>query len=288
MNEDLQPHPVPDETAADEAAPEIKSPPTPAAPSDDAEQQMRRMSRRSFAWSILAFGAAAGGLRWLDTRREEEGVPWPLRRVLQTNEAITRDLFSPTRLAPTFPRSALTEQRVNGDIGLGEDFDPKQWQLTVEGVASGDPLTLDLATIKKLPRYEMITELKCIEGWSVITHWAGARMADFIAHYPPATRSGEPYNAAKPEDLPEFVGMETPDGGYYVGLEREAALHPQTLLCYEMSGAPLTLEHGAPLRLVTPLKYGVKHIKRIGTIRYVSQRPADYWAEQGYDWYAGH
>ena len=43
---------------------------------------------------------------------------------------------------------------------------------------------------KKLPRFEMITELKCIEGWSIITHWAGARMADFIARYPPTTRSG--------------------------------------------------------------------------------------------------
>ncbi len=287
MSEELQHNPAPDESAAD-AASEIEALAAGAPPANDAEQQMRRMSRRSFAWSILAFGAAGGGLQWLNTRREEDGVPWPLRRALQTNESLARDLFSPARLAPTFPRSALTPQRVNGVIGMSEDFNPEQWQLTVEGVAENDPLTLDMAAIKKLPRFEMITELKCIEGWSVITHWAGARMADFIARYPPTTRSGEAYNAAKPNDLPEFVGMETPDGGYYVGLEREAALHPQTLLCYEMSGAALTLEHGAPLRLVTPLKYGVKHIKRIGTIRYVAQRPADYWAEQGYDWYAGH
>jgi DMSO/TMAO reductase YedYZ molybdopterin-dependent catalytic subunit len=135
----------------------------------------------------------------------------------------------------------------------------------------------------------MTTELKCIEGWSIIVQWAGARLADFIAKYPPATRSGEPLDIKnKPQDLPGYIGMSTPDGGYYVGLDMESALHPQTLLCYEMNGQPLTLEHGAPLRLAIPVKYGIKNIKRIGTISYANSRPADYWAEQGYDWYAGH
>ena len=60
-------------------------------------------------------------------------------------------------------------------------------------------------------------------------------------------------------------------------------LHPQTLLCYEMDGAPLTPDHGAPLRLVIPTKYGIKNLKQIGTIEFTDRRPADYWAEQGYD-----
>jgi DMSO/TMAO reductase YedYZ molybdopterin-dependent catalytic subunit len=72
-----------------------------------------------------------------------------------------------------------------------------------------------------------------------------------------------------------------------VGLDMPSALQPQTLLCYEMNGAPLAIENGAPLRLRIPAKYGIKNIKRIGTITYTDQRPADYWAEQGYDWYAG-
>lgn len=55
-----------------------------------------------------------------------------------------------------------------------------------------------------------------------------------------------------------------------------------------MNGTPLTLSHGAPLRLVCPLEYGVKHIKRIGSIQFTDQRPADFWAERGYDWYLGH
>ena len=66
-----------------------------------------------------------------------------------------------------------------------------------------------------------------------------------------------------------------------------AAFHPQTLLCYEMNGEPLDTQHGALLRLVIPVKYGIKNIKRIGTIRFTDERPADYWAERGYDWYAG-
>jgi DMSO/TMAO reductase YedYZ molybdopterin-dependent catalytic subunit len=55
-----------------------------------------------------------------------------------------------------------------------------------------------------------------------------------------------------------------------------------------MNGQPLTPAHGAPLRLVITVKYGIKGIKRIGRIRFMDQRPADYWAERGYDWYSGH
>ncbi len=158
--------------------------------------------------------------------------------------------------------------------------------------AAGVPeagLLLTLADIKRLPRVEMTTELKCIEGWSVIVHWAGARLSDFAATYQPPTRNGaSPDVRQRPQDLVRYVGLETPDEGYYVGLDMASALHPQTLLCYEMNGQPLTLAHGAPLRLVTPVKYGIKHIKRIGRISFTDERPADFWAERGYDWYSGH
>ncbi|MCY7374459.1 MAG: molybdopterin-dependent oxidoreductase [Pyrinomonadaceae bacterium] len=150
-------------------------------------------------------------------------------------------------------------------------------------------LLLTLDDIKKLPRVEMTTELKCIEGWSVGVNWAGARLSDFMNHFQPATRDGSaPDIANKPENLLPYISMVTPDGGYYVGIDMPSAMHPQTLLCYEMNGAPLTMEHGAPLRLVTPTKYGIKQIKRIGRIAFTNERPADYWAERGYDWYAGH
>lgn len=139
-------------------------------------------------------------------------------------------------------------------------------------------LLLTMEHIRKLPHVEMVTELKCIEGWSQIVHWGGVRFSDFAEAYKPATPNGKPLR---------YVSLETPSGDYYVGLERLSILHPQTLLCYQMNGAPLTAEHGAPLRLVTSLKYGIKQLKQIGKITFTNERPKDYWAEQGYDWYAG-
>jgi hypothetical protein len=149
-------------------------------------------------------------------------------------------------------------------------------------------LLLTLDDIKSLPRVEMTTELKCIEGWSTIVNWAGARFSDFIAQFLPATRNGSQPDLNRAADFVRYVSMVTPDGGYYVGMDMPSILHPQTLLAYEMNGAPLPLPHGAPLRLVTPTKYGIKQIKRIGRISFTDERPADYWGERGYDWYSGH
>lgn len=255
------------------------------------EQVRRRMARRSRR-AFLGLGAGfLGGFafwEWLVTRRQINGVPWPLRQALQVNEQLARDYFSSRRLAPQFKPSQVSPDRVNGDAGLDDDIDVSTWQMSVEGLDSGNgPLMLGLDGIQKLPRVEMTTEFKCIEGWSVIVQWAGARFTDFMKAYPPATVSGSPFSFDHPQDFPPYVSMATPDGGYYVGLDMESMLHPQTLLCYEQNGALLTQEHGAPLRLVIPVKYGVKNLKRIGTIRYTTLRPADYWAERGYDWYIG-
>jgi hypothetical protein len=140
-------------------------------------------------------------------------------------------------------------------------------------------LLLTLADIEKLPRHELVTEFKCVEGWSEIAHWGGVRMADFLDAYPPAR---------KPDgSLPRYVYMETPGGDYYVGYDLAACRHPQTLLVTEMAGKPLTQLHGAPLRLHAPIKYGYKQIKRIGLIAYTDVKPDDYWTKLGYDWYAG-
>ena len=256
----------------------------------EVEDRIRAMSRRSFLWGALAVGAGYGGIRWIGSRRLDDNVPWPLRRGLQVNEGFARDLFDEGKLAPEFPRARARQIRVNGDIGLEEDFDAATWKLMVEGLAGADSSkSFSLAQIKALPRVTMTTEHKCIEGWATVVTWSGARLRDFITKYPPSTTSGDALDLKKhPEDLPDYISLETPGGGYYVGLEREAALHPQTLLCYELNGKPLTLEHGAPLRLVIPVKYGTKSLKRIGTLRYVAERPADYWAEQGYDYHGGH
>jgi DMSO/TMAO reductase YedYZ molybdopterin-dependent catalytic subunit len=255
---------------------------------EQVRRRMRQKSRRNFLGLGAGLVAGIGAFRWLTTRREIDGVPWPFRKALETNEQLARDYYSTRRLAPTFAPDRAGADRVNGDLGLEEPIDVAAWKLQVEGLASQhEPLRLSLDDIKKLPRVEMTTELKCIEGWSVVVQWAGARFTEFMKAYQPKTISGDDLDLDHPEDLPPYVSMATPDGGYYVGLDVESMLHPQTILCYEMNGSPLVDEHGAPLRLVIPVKYGVKNIKRIGAIRYSTLRPADYWAEQGYDWYIG-
>jgi DMSO/TMAO reductase YedYZ molybdopterin-dependent catalytic subunit len=251
-------------------------------------RRMRHQTRRGFLGLGVGLVAGVGAWSWLTTRREIDGVPWPLRKTLETNEQLARDYFSSGRLAPTLAPDRVSADRVNGDIGLNDDVDVASWKLQVHGLASQHgPLMLALDAIKKLPRAEMVTELKCIEGWSVLVEWTGVRFTNFMKAYPPQTIGGDTFSFDHPEDLPPYVSMETPGGEYYVGLDMESALHPQTLLCYEMNGSPLTQEHGAPLRLVIPVKYGVKNLKRIGRIRYSTLRPADYWAERGYDWYIG-
>ena len=327
----------------------LAAPAIPAVSDAEAERRIRAMSRRSFLWAAGAVAGTWFGIQWLGTRRFDNNIPWPLRRVLEVNENLSRDLFSPARLAPEFSKSMASMPRANGSYGVASDPQP-DWKLQLVGFAgqpngrgrqdsppgpvgsgpsdaaaggaapspsdkkggpahrgkggateheadtadassagdteAGAHVTMD--QIRALPKSDVVTELKCIEGWSTIVHWTGCRLVDFMLKYPPATKSGRPFDPAHLDDLPEYVSMETPDGAYFVGLDMASALHPQTLLCYEMNGAPLPLEHGAPLRLAIPVKYGIKNIKNIGKIECTDVRPKDYWAQLGYDWYAGH
>jgi DMSO/TMAO reductase YedYZ molybdopterin-dependent catalytic subunit len=237
-------------------------------------EQFRRRSRRSFLTG--AGGLLGAGLlwRWVQTQDTDDGIPNVLRDTLETNESIWSNLAR-TRAAPEFDLDEAEPIRVNGLIGIRDEIDLDAWTVRVEG-PDGELLDeLDLATIEALPQHELVYEHKCIEGWSNITNWGGARFADLHARY--ADRVG---------DVP-YVGLETPDRGYYVGWDIESILHPQTLLVLREGGQPLDQDHGAPLRLATPIKYGIKCLKRIGVIRYSHEQPADYWAERSYDWYAG-
>ncbi len=130
--------------------------------------------------------------------------------------------------------------------------------------------------LRQLPKTEMVFEFKCIEGWSQISWWGGVKFSDFIQHY-----------GLHKEATMNYVGLTTPDDHYYVGIDTPSALHPQTLLAYEMTGQPLPMRHGAPLRLIIPVKYGVKNLKRVGKIFFSNDRPRDYWFERGYDYYCG-
>jgi DMSO/TMAO reductase YedYZ molybdopterin-dependent catalytic subunit len=254
-----------------------------------AEQQLRRLTRRSF---IVGAGAALAGLgawRWLTTAPAEDGLPWPLRRVLRWNQGLAQRLSSPFHLAPTFPAESVQgPARINGEIGLAGDVEGTAWQLRIQHEGRRPGQAIRLQEIQELPHVDLVTELKCVEGWSEVMHFGGVRFLDFVARFGLATRSGRASDPeGNPHDLYRYVYLATPDEDYYVGLDMASALHPQTLLCDTMNRQPLTREHGAPLRLYLAVKYGYKSLKRIGLIRFQDEPPSDYWADRGYDWYAG-
>lgn len=239
-----------------------------------AEAAMKRMARRSFLTGAVAAGVGGAGWFALRNTGDDEGIPWFLRRVLGVNERIAQATFSPDRLVPTFPASRARKPRVNGTYGMTDKMRTATWTLRLQYPA-GVERDVPLDALKVLPRVELVAEFKCVEGWSEIVQWSGVRFADFSAKF------GPPVSSFK------YVSLTTPDNGYYVGMDVPAVMHPQTILADTMNGAPLREEHGGPIRLVTPTKYGVKNIKRIDHIAFVNERPADYWAERGYDWYLG-
>ncbi|WP_167667850.1 molybdopterin-dependent oxidoreductase [Mucilaginibacter gossypiicola] len=245
------------------------------------EQKISRRNFISFGSFLVLGGAAYGGWRWLYTSPNEvPGITGeahkPLRAVLNANEKVVRQLYSNKNLVKTYPKEmAAKVVRHNSDIGSEGLIDIDAWKLSVKK-HTGEMLNIGIDEIKKLPKTEIIYDFKCVEGWDQISHWGGVKFSDFIAHF-----------KLDAETRFEYVGMETPDKEYYVGVDMPSAMHPQTLLAYEVNEKPLPPKHGAPLRLIIPVKYGIKNLKRIGSISFSSNRPPDYWAEQGYDYYAG-
>jgi DMSO/TMAO reductase YedYZ molybdopterin-dependent catalytic subunit len=178
-------------------------------------------------------------------------------------------------------------------LGLETPLDISQWKMNVitpvgTSQKGTGRLELNMDDIRALPKTQILTTFKCIEGWSEDMAFGGVKFSDFLKHYHLGTHSGQPPDFENNKnDLYAHVGLETPDGQYYVSIDMKSMLSPQTLLAYEMNGFPLTGDHGAPLRLVIPNKYGVKSLKRVGKIIFSDEKLPDYWGEQGYDWFIG-
>jgi hypothetical protein len=248
---------------------------------DKGAKKYKRKSLIAFLVFFAMIAIAWAGWKWLVRQPLDNGIRGgiqkPLRKVLDINEEVYRGLYSTKHLIKEYPRKdAAKRARVNGNIGLDEDiFDAATWKLQIVK-STGDTLFLTMDDIKKLPKIDVVFNFKCIEGWSQITWWSGVRFSEVIKRY-----------GLEKETQMKYVGMITPDEEYYVGIDMPSILQPQTILCYELNGAPLPMNQGYPLRLIIPVKYGVKHLKRIGTISFSNTRPPDYWAERGYDYYTG-
>jgi len=199
-----------------------------------------------------------------------------LKAGLGFSDWVSARLFRSGHLAPTFAGSELTPFNrfpLNSYDVDDPEVDLDQWTLTVTGAVQ-KPGDYTLSQIRALPKTTQNTRHVCVEGWDVIGRFGGVRLSEFLK-----------MTGADP--TARFVSVECADD-YYESLDMPAAMHPQTLLCYEMYDQPLTRGHGAPLRLNIPTKIGYKQAKYLTHLRvsHVLEK-VGYWEDQGYSEYYG-
>ncbi len=160
------------------------------------------------------------------------------------------------------------------------------YRLEVGGLVER-PMTFSLADIRKLPSRTQITRHDCVEGWSAIGMWKGARLSALLeaVRMKPNARYIV-FHCADPME-------EDGSSPYYESIDLEDAFHPQTILAYDLNGKPLPIPNGAPLRLRLERQLGYKMAKYVMRLEIVEDFSriaggnGGYWEDHGYEWYAG-
>ncbi len=256
--------------------------------------RLRYLSRRD----VLLFGAGAvaalagGGfllpqdtLSRLGVRRNMDSTEkeWLLNKALRIDDDVAEALYSENRAVPTYSKSRITPLKNNYNGATPDPAYISGWNLTLDGLASGLSISLDIRNLlTRFSVHEQITRLVCVEGWSAIAWWAGLRFDDLLRAYPRMSQA----KWARVESSVNLDASGNPDP-YFVSIDLATARHPQTLLATHLNGQPLTVDHGAPLRLLVPVKLGLKNVKAVTKITYSAEEPRDYWAERGYSRYDG-
>jgi DMSO/TMAO reductase YedYZ molybdopterin-dependent catalytic subunit len=199
-----------------------------------------------------------------------------LMRGLHFADTVSAAWFRKGHDAPTYADSSVTplERFPYNSYDVDDpQVDLNAWRLQVSGLVR-QPGYLRLADLQALPKMTQNTRHICVEGWDLVGNFGGVRISDFLKFVGADTSA-------------RFLYVECADQ-YYESLDMETALHPQSLLCYEMYGKPLERGHGAPLRLRLPTKIGYKSAKALTSLSVtnVLQRQG-YWEDQGYDWFYG-
>jgi DMSO/TMAO reductase YedYZ molybdopterin-dependent catalytic subunit len=232
------------------------------------ERKFRQVSRRELlkVAPVLALGAFAipGAQEWL------------LKKGLRFSDWASGLMFRRRHLATTFSNSELTPFEkfpINGYDVEDPGVIFENWTLTVTGAVQ-KPGDYKLEQIQGLPLQRQNTRHVCVEGWDVIGRFGGTRLSNFL-------------NMIGADTSARFITVKCADD-YYESLDMATALHPQTLLCWEMYERPLTREHGAPLRLNIPTKVGYKQAKYLTdlSVTRVLDR-VGYWEDQGYSEFYG-
>ena len=130
----------------------------------------------------------------------------------------------------------------------------------------------------------------CVEGWSCIGKWQGARLSALLAQV--GLKPSARYLVFRCADEMPGGGLSAPVP-YYESIDLDDAFHEQIILAYDMNGKELPIAHGAPLRLRVERQLGYKHAKYVMSIEAVESFETigggngSYWADNGYSWYAG-
>ena len=193
--------------------------------------------------------------------------------------------FTPADLSPSFRSNGTADPDSDAYRALtaGEFAD---YRLEIGGLVE-HPASLSLADLKALPSRTQITRHDCVEGWSAVGKWKGAKLAAILeaAQLKPAARFVVFYCA----DPMAGDGTDL----YYESIDLDDAFHPQTILAYELNDAPLPVKNGAPLRLRVERQLGYKHAKYVMRLEVVDSfakiagGKGGYWEDQGYQWFAG-
>jgi len=199
---------------------------------------------------------------------------------------------------PLTPRSSVTNYNNFYEFSTDKDgvakaaagFQTAGWKLAVGGLVH-KPRVFDLADLRAVsPPEERIYRMRCVEAWSMVIPWAGLPLAKLLAQVEPMASAK--YVAFEtlhdPERMPnqKTSVLKWP---YVEGLRLDEAMHPLTLLATGLYGQELPPQDGAPIRLVTPWKYGFKGIKSIVKITLTETAPPSTWnlyAPTEYGFYA--
>jgi sulfoxide reductase catalytic subunit YedY len=161
---------------------------------------------------------------------------------------------------------------------LAEGYPTSPWEVAVGGLVN-NPKTYSIDDLRKFEAEERIYRLRCVEAWSMVIPWMGFPLHKLLAEV-------EPTSEAKyvrfetifdPEGMPGFKKTPFYQWPYVEGLTIPEAMNDLTLMATGLYGKDLLPQNGAPIRLVTPWKYGFKSIKSIVKIDLVAEMPTSLW-----------
>ena len=215
-----------------------------------------------------------------------EGLTRRVQRAVIDRKALARE-FKPTEISSDF-KSNGTHQPPDDDYIALQAKGFADYRLVVDGLVER-PLSLSLAELRALPSRTQITRHDCVEGWSCIGKWTGARLGPLLDQA--GLKKNARYIVLHCADTLE----QTLDGSgqYYESIDLIDAYHPQTILAYAMNDAPLAVPYGAPLRLRVERQLGYKHAKYVMRVEAVAdysqigRGQGGFWEDRGYEWYAG-